>query len=82
MKKSKIFLSIILVVVAAFALTACGTLDFTYVQNSDGTYTYERRTNTLRNASTQPRDVLLPIPETEANNLFSLTNKRWQNSGW
>lgn len=36
MKKSKIFLSIILVVVAAFALTACGTLDFTYVQNSDG----------------------------------------------
>lgn len=40
MKKSKIFLSIILVVVAAFALTACGTLDFTYVQNSDGTYTH------------------------------------------
>lgn len=29
-----------------------------------------------------PRDVLLPIPETEANNLYSLTNKRWQNSGW
>jgi len=40
MKKSKIILSIILVVVAAFALTACGTIDFTYVQNSDGTFTH------------------------------------------
>ena len=51
-------------------------------KNPDDTYTYERRTDLLRNASTQPRDVLLPIPETEANNLYSLTNKRWQNSGW
>ena len=51
-------------------------------KNPDDTYTYERRTDLLRNASTQPRDVLLPIPETEANNLYSLTDKRWQNSGW
>ena len=51
-------------------------------KNPDDTYTYERRTDLLRNASTQPRDVLLPVPETEANNLYSLTNKRWQNSGW
>ena len=51
-------------------------------KNPDDTYTYERRTDLLRNASTQPRDVLLPIPETEANNLYSLTNPRWQNSGW
>ena len=51
-------------------------------KNPDDTYTYERRTDLLRNASTQPRDVLLPIPETEANNLYSQTNKRWQNSGW
>ena len=51
-------------------------------KNPDDTYTYERRTDLLRNASTQPRDVLLPIPETEANNLYSLTNKRWQNSWW
>lgn len=51
-------------------------------KNPDDTYTYERRTDLLRNASTQPRDVLLPIPETEANNLYSLANKRWQNSGW
>ena len=43
-------------------------------KNPDDTYTYERRTDLLRNASTQPRDVLLPIPETEANNLYSLTN--------
>ena len=46
-------------------------------KNPDDTYTYERRTDLLRNASTQPRDVLLPIPD-----LYSLTNKRWQNSGW
>lgn len=40
MKRNKIILSIIVVVVAAFALTACGTLDFKYVQNSDGTFTH------------------------------------------
>ena len=50
-------------------------------KNSDGSYTYERRVN-LSNSSTQPRDVLLPIPENEAQTLYSLTNKRWQNSGW
>ena len=47
----------------------------------DGTYTYERRTN-LSNQSTRPRDLLLPIPENEAQTLYALTNKRWQNSGW
>lgn len=46
-----------------------------------GKFTYERRSN-LTDLSTNPRDLLLPIPESEAQTLFSLTNKRWQNSGW
>ena len=56
----------------------------TRTKNPDDTYsyTYERRVDDLKNASTQARDVLLPIPENEANNLYSLTNVRWQNSGW
>ncbi len=52
-------------------------------KNPDDTYTYERPDGPpAERRATQPRDVLLPIPETEANNLYSLTNKRWQNSGW
>ena len=62
MKKSKIFLSIILVVVAAFALTACGTLDFTYVQNSDGTYTHIVKV-TLTEKGVREADVGLTLDE-------------------
>lgn len=62
MKKSKIFLSIILVVVAAFALTACGTLDFTYVQNSDGTYTHIVKV-TLTEEGVDATDVGLTLDE-------------------
>lgn len=62
MKKSKIFLSIILVVVAAFALTACGTLDFTYVQNSDGTYTHIVKV-TLTEEGVKSADVELTLDE-------------------
>ena len=62
MKKSKIFLSIILVVVAAFALTACGTLDFTYVQNSDGTYTHIVKV-TLTEEGVDAADVGLSLDE-------------------
>ena len=62
MKKSKIFLSIILVVVAAFALTACGTLDFTYVQNSDGTYTHIVKV-TLTEEGVKSADVGLTLDE-------------------
>lgn len=60
MKKSKVFLSIILVVVAAFALTACGTLDFTYVQNSDGTYTHIVKV-TLTEEGVREADVVLTL---------------------
>ena len=62
MKKSKIFLSIILVVVAAFALTACGTLDFTYVQNSDGTYTHIVKV-TLTEEGVKSADVGLTLED-------------------
>lgn len=62
MKKSKIFLSIILVVVAAFALTACGTLDFTYIQNSDGTYTHIVKV-TLTEEGVKAADVGLTLDE-------------------
>lgn len=67
-----------------YFLIPCQNLTAMWItKNPDGTYTYERRVgSTLRNGSTQPRDVLLPIPESEANNLYSLTNTRWQNSGW
>lgn len=46
-----------------------------------GEFSYERRSN-LTNLSIRPRELLLPIPEGEAQTLFSLTNKRWQNAGW
>ncbi len=46
-----------------------------------GDLTYERKAN-IANNSTRPRDLLLPIPESEAQKLYVLTNKRWQNSGW
>lgn len=46
-----------------------------------GDLTYERKV-LLSNNSTNPRDLLLPIPEKEAQNLYSYTNKRWQNAGW
>ena len=48
-----------------------------------GELTYKRVVGgDLQNKSTRPRDLLLPIPETEAQTLYTLTGKRWQNSGW
>lgn len=51
-------------------------------QEEDGSFTYERKVGDLVNNSTRPRDLLLPIPETEAQTLYTLTGKRWQNTGW
>lgn len=63
-------------------LAPCGTLTSMWITlNEDGTKTYQRRAN-LKNLSTRYCDVLLPIPQTEAQTLFSLTNKTWQNYGW
>ena len=46
-----------------------------------GVLRYERKANLVNN-STNVRDVLLPIPEDEANTLYALTLKKWQNYGW
>lgn len=62
MKRSKIVLSVILVVVTAFALTACGTIDFTYVQNSDGTFTHTIKM-TLTEEGVKSADVGLSLTE-------------------
>ncbi|MEG0806747.1 MAG: RagB/SusD family nutrient uptake outer membrane protein [Alistipes sp.] len=61
----------------------CRTLTAMWITKNEqtGALTYERRAN-LTNLSTKPRDLLLPIPETEAQTLYSLTTKRWQNAGW
>ncbi len=52
-------------------------------KNGDGSFTYARR-----NISTNPRggssnrDLLLPIPLSEASTLESVTGQKWQNPGW
>lgn len=38
--KAKIILSVLLLSVLAVTLCACGSLDFTYIQNKDGTYSH------------------------------------------
>ena len=59
------------------------TAMFITVDPETGALTYERKVGgDLVNKSTQPRDLLLPIPEDEAQTLFTLTGKRWQNTGW
>ncbi len=63
-------------------LEPCGKLTSMWITpNEDGTFTYERRVS-LTNNSTHYYDALLPIPQTEAQTLLSLTNKTWQNYGW
>lgn len=59
-----------------FSLTA-----MSIKKTEGGVFVYERKTG-LYNKSTKPRDLLLPIPENEAQTLYSITGKRWQNSGW
>lgn len=52
-------------------------------KNADGSFNYARR-----NISNNPRgghrnrDLLLPIPLSEASTLESVTGQRWQNPGW
>jgi hypothetical protein len=50
-------------------------------KNDDGSFTYTRKPN-LMNKSTNNRDLLLPYPYNEAQNLKTLTGKNWQNEGW
>lgn len=63
----------------------CNKLTAMYITKDPdtGVLTYERKVGQeLTNNGTKPRDLLLPIPEDEAQTLFTLTNKRWQNTGW
>lgn len=63
----------------------CNTLTAMYITKDPvtGVLKYERRVGgDLTNNGTKPRDLLLPIPEDEAQTLYTLTNKRWQNTGW
>ena len=63
----------------------CEKLTAMYVTKDPetGELSYERKAGgTLVNKGTKPRDLLLPIPENEAQTLFTLTGKRWQNTGW
>ena len=52
-------------------------------KNGDGSYTYKRQ-NISGNprGGWQNRDLLLPIPLTEASLLESVTGHKWQNPGW
>ena len=63
----------------------CNKLTAMYVTKDPetGKLTYERKVGGyLENKGTKPRDLLLPIPEDEAQTLFTLTGRRWQNTGW
>jgi hypothetical protein len=53
-------------------------------KNADGTFTYERRQidPSYRIGGWRNRDLLLPIPQDEANLLTNYTNSNWQNPGW
>ncbi len=63
-------------------LEPCGKLTSMWItKNEDGTFTYERRVSLINN-STHYYDVLLPIPQSEAQMLYTLTKKTWQNYGW
>lgn len=63
----------------------CNNLTAMYVTKDpqSGALTYERKVGgDLTNKASKPRDLLLPIPENEAQTLYTLTGKRWQNTGW
>ena len=52
-------------------------------KKADGSFTYTRR-NISGNArgGWQNKDLLLPLPLTEASLLESVTGQKWQNQGW
>jgi hypothetical protein len=52
-------------------------------RNSNGTYTYGRRTvRTLERLCYTNKFLWVPMPLDEANRLFALTGKNWQQPGW
>lgn len=60
----------------------CQSLTGMWITKSPDNQLIYTRKSDLKNGSTGTRDLLLPIPESEAQTLYSLTNRRWQNSGW
>jgi hypothetical protein len=52
-------------------------------KEDDGTFTYKRRNIWQKErGGWQNRDLLLSIPQTDANLLESITGEKWQNPGW
>lgn len=52
-------------------------------KNSDGSFTYRRRSiSSNPRGGWENRDLLLPLPMTEAATLEAVTNQKWQNPGW
>jgi hypothetical protein len=52
-------------------------------KESDGSFTYNRRNIwTDPRGGWQNRDLLLPIPQTEASLLEAVSGQKWQNPGW
>jgi hypothetical protein len=52
-------------------------------KNSDGSFTYTRRNiPSSPRGGWQTKDLLLPLPLSEASLLESVTGQKWQNTGW
>lgn len=52
-------------------------------KNADGSFTYTRRNvSGSARGGWQTKDLLLPLPLTEASLLESVTGQKWQNQGW
>lgn len=61
----------------------CKNLTAMRITRIGNDYLYSREPGgDLVNLSTGSKDLLLPIPQAEAENLYSLTGMRWQNAGW
>lgn len=68
-----------------------GNIEFQYkwstgmliTKQSDGSFTYERvNTSSIPRMGYETKDLLLPLPLSEAALLEAVTGERWQNPGW
>ena len=61
----------------------CKNLTAMHITKTGTDYDYSREPGgDLVNLSTNSKDLLLPIPQAEAEILYSLTGVKWQNAGW
>src|SRR5690606_27630087 len=52
-------------------------------KNPNGSFTYTRKNiSSNPRGGWQNRDLLLPLPQSEASNLEAVTGEQWQNPGW